>query len=263
MERGPLQTLGPAVHNRQVVEKLAGMGVTVAGGLDKITGTTVAVSSHGVSPTTLEEVAKRGLQLVDTTCPIVHRAQVAARRLAKAGFLVVIFGDAEHPEVKGLLGWAGVRSLAAMDVRAVAELKTWPKKLGILSQTTQNAAMYLKFVKDLIDAAGGRFTEISIMNTICGATHKRQMAAAKLARKTDLMMVVGGWDSSNTRRLAEICQADGVETHQIETASEIEASWLRGKRRVGITAGASTPDSAVDEVVARLKQLSEGKGTLK
>jgi len=260
-ERGPLQTLGPAVHNRQVVEKLAGMGVTVAAGLDKITGTTVAISSHGASPATLDEVAKRGLQLVDTTCPIVHRAQVAAKRLAKAGFLVVIFGDAEHPEVKGLLGWAGARSLATTNARDLTESGIWPRKLGVLSQTTQNAPMYIKFVKDLIDMAGSRFTEISIINTICGATQKRQMAAARLARRTDLMIVVGGWDSSNTRRLAEICQADGVETHQIETAGEIDAGWLKGKRRVGVTAGASTADSAVDEVVARLRQMSGGEGT--
>lgn len=262
-ERGPFQTLGPAVHNRQVVEKLAGMGVTVAGGPDKVSGTTVAVSSHGVSPGTLDELAKRGLQLVDTTCPIVHKAQAAARRLAGQGFFVIIYGDVDHPEVRGLMGWAGARCLATTNVNDVAGLETRPRRLGILSQTTQNATMYLQFVKDLVDMAGDRFTEIIIVNTICSATNKRQVAAARLAQRTDLMIVVGGRDSSNTRRLTEICGAEGVETHHVEIANEIKASWLQGKKRVGITAGASTPDSAVDEVIARLKQLSEGNKTLK
>jgi 4-hydroxy-3-methylbut-2-enyl diphosphate reductase len=258
-EAGPLQSLGPAVHNRLVVEKLAARGVGVAEGPDRIIGSTVAIPSHGIGPATLEELRKKGLRLVDTTCPIVRKAQMAAKNLAKAGFFVVIFGDPEHPEVRGLLGWAGTESLAVTDVQPVAKLENWPKKLGVLSQTTQNSAQFVRFIQGLLDIAQGKFAEIRIINTICATTHRRQEAAAKLTHKSDLMIVVGGKDSSNTKRLAEICRAGGVETHHVETAQEIEASWLSGKRRIGVTAGASTPDSSVDEVIARLKELSESK----
>lgn len=254
-DEGPLQTLGPAVHNRPVVEKLASLGVSVAESVDKITGSGLAIPSHGAAPKVLDELAGKGLQLVDTTCPIVHKAQAAAAKLGKEGFFVVIFGDAEHPEVKGLLGWAGSQSLATRDISVLSRLEKWPRKIGVLCQTTQSAASFRQFVKDLVDLAEGKFSEIRVVNTVCNVTHRQQEAASKLAARTDLMLVVGGKTSSNTRRLAERCQAAGTETHQIEDASEIETPWLRGKKRIGITAGASTPGWSVDEVIARIKEL--------
>ncbi|MBI4332781.1 MAG: 4-hydroxy-3-methylbut-2-enyl diphosphate reductase [Chloroflexi bacterium] len=254
-ERGPLQTLGPAVHNRLVVERLASLGVGVAAGPDEITGDRAAIPSHGAAPQVLDDLKSKGVGLVDATCPIVHKAQLAAEKLGKAGFFVVVFGDAGHPEVKGLLGWAGSRSLAARDVSALSRLEKWPRKIGILCQTTQSADDFRQFVKAILDLAGDRFAEVRIINTVCNVTHRQQEAAGKLAARVDLVLVVGGKTSSNARRLAERCQAGGVETRQIEEAGEIDPEWLRGKKRIGITAGASTPDWSVDEVIARVMEL--------
>lgn len=257
---GPVQTLGPAVHNRPVVEKLARLGVTVAPSIDVITGTRAAVPSHGAAPEVTGELAKRGFQVVDATCPIVHRAQLAAKQLGEASFLVVVFGDAEHPEVKGILGWAGPNSLAAKDVSTVKKLDKWPRKIGVVAQTTQSSGAFRQFVKDLLDLAKSRFTEIRILNTVCEVTHRQQEAAARLAKKVDLMLVVGGKTSSNTQRLAEKCEAAGTETRRIETADEIEASWLRDKKSVGVTAATSTPEWSIDEVIARVRELSGSPG---
>lgn len=249
-KNGPVQTLGPAVHNRPVVDRLASLGVTVAEGMPA--GHRVAVPSHGAPPETFQQLAGDGRQVVDTTCPIVRKAQVAARKLAEDGFFVLIYGDAAHPEVKGLLGWAGSQSLATRDVPALAKLG---RKIGIIAQTTMNSAAFGDFVRKALETAGDKFAEIRIVNTICGITHRQQQAAARLAPGVDLMLVVGGKSSSNTRRLAEMCQAAGTETRQIETAAEIDDAWLRGKKRIGITAGTSTPDWSVEEVVSRIQDL--------
>ncbi len=253
---GPLQTLGPAVHNRPVVDRLALLGVTVAPSPDKITGSRAAIPSHGASPEVTAELTKRAVQVVDATCPIVHRAQLAAQQLGKEGFLVVVFGDAEHPEVRGILGWAGPNSLAARDVLPLKKLAKWPRKIGVVAQTTQSSGAFRQFVKDLLDLARSRFNEIRVVNTVCEVTHRQQEAASKLAKHVDLMLVVGGTTSSNTRRLAESCEAAGAETRRIETADEIEASWLQGKKSVGVTAATSTPEWSIDEVIARIQELS-------
>jgi len=251
-ERGGIETLGAVVHNKQVLERLAGLGVRVAKNIEDIKGSTIATSSHGVSPQLEEELKARRIEVISTTCPFVNRAQVAARRLAESGFFVVIFGDANHPEVKGILGWTKGNSIATLDEKFVKELKPVPRRIGILSQTTQIPAHFTEFVKKLIDAAFTRDSEMRIIDTICHDIRERQSAAQKLAREVDLMLVVGGHHSANTNRLAELC-AQLTETHLIETAAEIEPSWLEGKRRIGVTAGASTAEETVEEVLAKLR----------
>jgi 4-hydroxy-3-methylbut-2-enyl diphosphate reductase len=251
-ETGPVETLGPVVHNQQVIESLALSGVKVIESLDQVGGNILAVSCHGVSPQVLEKIEGRGLQMVDTTCPFVRRAQIAARRLANSGFSVVIFGERSHPEVQGVLGWAGGKGLATLDVPTFDRT---PKRIGILSQTTQSYSAFASFIAELAKSSLSRLSELRIINTICDATRKRQQAALELAKRVDLMLVVGGRNSANTHRLAEICSSAGVETYQIETAAEIEPAWIQNRSRLGITAGASTPDQSIEEVVARLKQL--------
>ncbi len=252
---GPLDSLGAIVHNRRVVERLAACGVRVVESLDEVKGGVVAITSHGVGPEVFQEIRSRRLGVVDATCPFVRRAQAAAQKLAKAGFSVVIFGDADHPEVRGLLGWAGEKGCA------MEQFAPWwsklPRRLGILSQTTQSPASFAQFVGELIDTTLVEVDELRIVNTICTATRRRYAAARRLASRVDLMLVVGGRDSANTRRLAEICRSSGVETHHIEAAGEIDPSWLGGRRRIGVTAGASTPDQAVDEVVFRLEERDQ------
>lgn len=252
-ERGGVETLGAVVHNPQVLQRLAEIGVRVAKSVADIRDDTVVTSSHGISPQLEEEIRARHIDIISTTCPFVHRAQVAARRLAESGFFVVIYGDAEHPEVKGILGWTKGRGIASLDEKFIAALERIPRRLGILSQTTQVPAHFAEFIKKLIDAAFTRDSEMRVIDTICHDIRERQAAALKLANGVDLMLVVGGHHSANTNRLAELCSTV-METHLVETAEEIKPSWLKRKRHIGVTAGASTDEQTVNEVVAALEQ---------
>ncbi|MBM4452463.1 MAG: 4-hydroxy-3-methylbut-2-enyl diphosphate reductase [Chloroflexi bacterium] len=251
-----IATLGPIVHNRLVVDRLGRMGIRAMSNLDQLKDETLAIASHGVPPQLLSQIEASNLNVIDTTCPTVRSAQKAARRLADAGFAVVIFGEATHPEVRGLLGWAGQKAIATLDAQGVTALGQ-VRKLGILSQTTQSRANFAEFVGKVTEAAFPHVHEIRVINTLCQETQKRQEAALELAGRGDLMIVVGGLNSANTQRLAEVCLPT-VETHLIETADEIDPEWLKGKRLIGVTAGASTPDEAIEEVVERLKSLVSG-----
>jgi len=253
-EHGTIATLGPIVHNRNVVNSLAKQGITVVSDLEQFKGKTVAISSHGVSPQLLSQIKSCKFEFIDTTCPTVRSAQKAARELVDTGFGVVIFGEAAHPEVKGLLGWAGDKAIAILDGAELAGMDL-PKKIGILAQTTQGRLKFAEFVKTVISVTFPWVKELRIINTLCDETQKRQEAAIEMARKSDLMIVVGGRNSANTRRLAEAC-SPLVETHLIEAAAEIRKGWLKGKKHIGITAGTSTPDEAIEEAVAKLKALT-------
>lgn len=253
-EHQSIATLGPIVHNRLVVARLGIMGVKVVNDLDQAEDGIVAITSHGVPPVLSQQIQARQLDVIDTTCPTVRSAQKAAKKLAQSGFGIVIFGEANHPEVKGLLGWAGDKAIATMDGEELANLRM-PRKLGILSQTTQTRARFATFIDKVVEIVLPNIQELRIINTLCQETQKRQEAALDLAEKSDLMIVVGGLNSANTKRLAEVC-APIVETRLIETADEIDLGWLAGKRHIGVTAGASTPDEAIEEVVAKLKKLA-------
>jgi 4-hydroxy-3-methylbut-2-enyl diphosphate reductase len=253
-ERGGVETLGAVVHNQQVLQRLAGIGVRVVPGIDDIRGNIVAISSHGASPEIEEKLRARHIEVVNTTCPFVHRVQIAARRLARNGFFVVIYGDADHTEVRGVLGWAVGKGVATLDEKLVARLEPLPRRLGILSQTTQVPAHFTRFVKRLVDSVFTRDSELRIIDTICHDIRRRQAEALDLAGRVDLMLVIGGRGSANTSRLAELCSA-ATETHLIETAGEIKPSWFQGKERIGITSGASTSEQTIDKVLARLAGL--------
>jgi 4-hydroxy-3-methylbut-2-enyl diphosphate reductase len=252
-ERGPLQTLGALVHNQQVVDRLAECGVSTANSLEDVKGSLVAIPSHGVGPEITKQIKSRGLESIDATCPFVRKAQIIAQKLGKEDFWVLVFGDASHPEVQAVLGWAGKKASASLEI---PQFDTQPKRLGILCQTTQNQERFANFVAKIITSEPIRFSELRIFNTICDATRKHQAAAFELAKKVNLMIVVGGRDSANTKRLAEICSDTGVSTYHIETAAELELSWIRGKQHIGITAGASTPDEIIDKVVLKLKEAA-------
>jgi 4-hydroxy-3-methylbut-2-enyl diphosphate reductase len=183
----------------------------------------------------------------------VRKAQVVAQRLGKEGLEVLVFGDASHPEVQAVLGWAGKNASASLEI---PQFTTQPKRLGILCQTTQNQERFANFVARIIASDTAKFSELHIFNTICDATRKHQAAALELAKRADMMIVIGGKDSANTKRLAEICADTGVTTYHIETVTELDPSWVQGRRHIGVTAGASTPDEAIDEVVLKLKEAS-------
>ena len=251
-ERGGVETLGAVVHNQQVMQRLAGIGVRVAEGVDDIQGNIVAISSHGVAPSAEEKIRARNINIINTTCPFVRRAQLTARRLAESGFFVVIYGDVDHPEVRGILGWAGGKGVATLDDRFIARLDHLPRRLGIVSQTTQIPAHFNEFVKKLIDSALVKDSELRIIDTICHDIRYRQAAALKLADRVDLMLVIGGHNSANTNHLVELCSTVTT-AYLVETAQEIQSSWLQSRSHVGITAGASTAEQTIDEVLVKLK----------
>jgi 4-hydroxy-3-methylbut-2-enyl diphosphate reductase len=254
-ERGTVETLGAIVHNQPVLDRLAGIGVRIASGVDDIQGSMVAISAHGVRPQLEQEIKSRHIEVIDTTCPFVHRAQIAARRLARAGFFTIVYGDAHHPEVKGVLGWAGGRGMATVDEQLVTGIKPLPRRLGILSQTTQIPEHFNEFVVQLISHTLSKNSELRIVDTICHDIRERQAHALELARRVGLMLVIGGHSSANTNRLAQLC-SEVTRTYLIETAAEIQTSWLEGEHRIGITAGASTADETIDEVVTRLELVT-------
>lgn len=254
-ERGGVETLGAVVHNQQVLQKLAKIGVKVVDSVDDIKGDTVVTSSHGVSPDLENKIRAHHSEVISTTCANVSRAQQAAQQLAESGFFVIVYGDAAHPEVKGILGWVKGKGIATTDEKTVAALDPLPRKLGILSQTTQVPAHFGEFVKKIIDLALTKNSEIHIIDTICHDLRERQAAALELANRADLMLVVGGLSSANTSRLAEICSRV-TETHLIETAAEINPAWIKGKKHIGVTSGASTDEQTVDEVMQKLQVIA-------
>jgi len=253
-EQGEIESLGEVIHNEQVMRRLINNGVKVIHSVNEIQGKTIVLGAHGVAPEVIKELKSRRIKIIDTTCPFVRRAQTTAKKLADAGFFVIIYGNEEHAEVKGILGWANGNGLATTDEKQIAPLSL-PHHIGILSQTTQIPARYLQFSKKVIDTVFTKDSEIHIIDTICHDIRDRQSAALELAKRMDLILVVGGENSANTLHLAELC-ATVVTTYKIASVSELKTVWFRGKEKIGITTGSSTADETVDEVVKRLESLS-------
>ena len=253
-KRGSLSTLGPLVHNRQVAERLRGLGVSVAENLDEVEERAVAISAHGAPPEVGQAAERRGLHLLDGTCPFVRKAQEAARDLATSGYAVLVFGDPNHKEVKGILGWAGERASVVQSTEELPRARPGPR-IGIVSQTTQNTANLQRLVEAVVPRWFGDITELRVINTICYASIHRQKAAESLARRVQVMIVIGGADSANTARLREVCARTGTPTYQVEDADDLQLEWFVGRQLAGVTAGASTPDWIVDRVTARIRGI--------
>ena len=254
-ERGSVETLGALVHNRQVVQELAKLGVNIAQGVSEIRGNRVVVSAHGISPEIEAELGSRHIEIIDTTCPFVRRLQRAAGKLAEAGFFVVIYGDSDHPEVKATLGWASNQGVASLDGKFITGLPGLPRRIGILSQTTRAPSRFLDFTKSIVDAAFTRDSEFRVIDTICHDIRQRQTAALELANRVDLMLVIGDPSSANTNQLVELCATVAI-TMLVETAADIRPVWLEGRDRIGITSGASTSERTINEVMARLEKMA-------
>lgn len=251
-----MYTLGPLIHNPQVVERLARDGVHVASGVEELpVGSIVVMPSHGVPESVMRRARELGLEVVDVTCPFVSKVQNLARELRDQGYRVVILGDAGHTEVRGIMSSAGDDALVVSNAWELRSEKLGGK-VAVVAQTTQTLDAYVEIVREVV----GRADEIRAFNTICHATSERQTAAVEMARDVDVVIVVGGRNSANTRRLAEMCSATGVPTHHIETAAELDESWLQGAVRIGLTAGASTPDWIIDEVAERVLRPTDHTG---
>ena len=252
--RGRVEPLGAVVHNRQVMKRLSSLGVQVADSLDDITGNTVAIGAHGVSPEMENEIRTRFSDVINTTCPFVQRAQMTARRLSKSGFFVIIFGDGNHREVKGILGWAENHGMATLDTMQIQQLPSIPRRIGIISQTTQVPADFNRFAGEVCNLTYGKDSEIRIIDTICHDIRERQQATIDLAKNVDLMLVIGSNTSANSNHLAKMCSAV-TEARLIESSEEISPSLLDGHHTIGVTGGASTDEAAIQEVIDTLKSF--------
>lgn len=244
-------TLGPLIHNPQVVQKLKDKGVDVVQSLDEVSEGTLIVRSHGLHPSILAQATEKGLKIVDATCPFVKKAQSYAALLKQEGYQVLIVGERTHPEVQGIMGYSGGDLLVVAHPEDVAKLKI-TSAIGVIAQTTQSLSNFISIVDELLK----NVRELKIFNTICGATMVRQKATLDMARQVELMLIVGGRNSANTTRLAQLCNDIGTPTYLLETSDEISSSWFEGKSEIGVSAGASTPDWIITEVVDKLKTLA-------
>jgi 4-hydroxy-3-methylbut-2-enyl diphosphate reductase len=248
---GPVASLGPIIHNPSVVGQLEERGVKVVDGAGEAAAGTLIVRTHGVPPEVVEGARARDINLVDATCPFVAVAQRKAASLREAGYAVVILGERDHPEVAGLEGFAGEGAVVVEDAAGLPLAQLRGKRVGVVVQTTQTRANLASVGAALAPVA----RELLVFNTICDATEKRQSAACELAAEVDVVVVVGGRNSANTARLAQLCRAIESRTHHIESAAELEPAWFTGARRIGVTAGASTPDEEIEATVAALQAL--------
>ena len=246
-ERDDVYTMGNIVHNPLIVKELDDKGLHNVDSLDDIAAGTLFVRAHGLPPQTLKAAEDKGLRVVDATCPMVTRTQRLAQKLTEEGRTVVVLGDPNHPEVKGIAGHAP----------GCIIMNEWPKdeteirrarRIAIVSQSTLNGDKF----RELVGRIAAMNYEVRVFNTICSDTQGRQKSARELAGEVDTMVVIGGSKSANTRHLAEISEAEGAKAYLIENASELKREWFKGDERVGIATGASTPGFLADEVIDQL-----------
>lgn len=250
--RKPVNTLGPLIHNPLVVNDLERIGVGTASNVSEVEEGTLIIRAHGVVPSVVEDARTRGLDVLDATCPYVKKVHNAAERLVREGYQLIVVGESGHPEVEGIMGHAG-DDAHVVSVPGDLDAIDLSRKVGVVVQTTQTPGA----LADVVAELSKRTMDLRVINTICSATQERQDSAAELARRVDAMIVIGGKNSGNTRRLAEICTAACPKTHHIEDASEIEAAWFDGVSHIGVTAGASTPASHIERALVRMRSLLE------
>jgi (E)-4-hydroxy-3-methyl-but-2-enyl pyrophosphate reductase len=257
---GSVASLGPVIHNKQVVARLEDKGLNQSVELDSVEpGQTVLIRSHGASPETLETAHRRGLDVVDATCVLVKRAQNVVRQLHEEGYKVVMIGDRNHPEVRGVIAYAP--DVIVIDTEEeIADAIPQRARLGIVAQTTHAPEHVAKMIGAL---AAVPFRELKIVNTLCLEVVRRQEAAVELCDEVDVMFVLGGLHSANTRELARLCDETGIDTYHLETWGQFTPDMVAGKTVAGVSAGASTPDWIIDEFVAGLEACEPPPATAK
>jgi small subunit ribosomal protein S1 len=251
-------TWGPLIHNPQVVEELKKEGVEVIDELDNLKNGILVIRSHGIHPEVLKKIKQRGIKVIDATCPFVKNAQNKAKSLSEAGYLVAVVGESHHPEVKGIVGYAQNNAVVLSNNLANFDFSKI-KRIGVVAQTTLDFATFQKACEKLLK----KVKELRIYNTICNTTAATQKKTLDLCKKVDLMIVVGGKNSANTSRLTKLCQDSGKKTYHIETARTLKRSWFKNIDKVGVTAGSSTPDWIIKEIIEKIKNFNSKKNPSK
>ncbi|HHG74524.1 4-hydroxy-3-methylbut-2-enyl diphosphate reductase [Persephonella sp.] len=254
---GKAFTNGPIIHNKQVVQFLEELNVRELKSYDDLKkGDTILIRSHGVPPKTEKMLKDIGVNLIDATCPFVKKVHEKVRQLVEEGYFVIIIGEEGHPEVIGILGHLEEVGGKGIVVENMEDLiRKFPKrnKVGVVAQTTQNE----EFFEEAVGYIASNVEELKVFNTICDATSVRQEEVKRIAKEVDLMIIIGGKHSGNTRRLAQISKALNPNTYHIEKADELQTEWFEGAENIGVSAGASTPDWIIKEVVEKIKEITK------
>ncbi len=246
-------TYGPLIHNREEINRLKeNFNVKTAHALEELQESDkVIIRTHGIQKHELKKLQESGKEIIDATCPFVTKPQEIVEEMSTQGYKVIIFGDENHPEVKGVKSYAVNQPLVVMDVSDLEGVYLGPK-VALVSQTTRKVREFMKIADYLIE----HVKEVRVFNTICNATFENQDAADKLSRESDVMIVIGGKNSSNTKQLLNIAQSNCPESYLIETPEELQESWFEGKKQCGVTAGASTPDWIIQNVIEKIRKIS-------
>lgn len=248
-KRKGVYTLGPIIHNPQVVETLKKKGIIpLEDYKTKNDVKALIIRTHGIPLQLSGEIASSGCEIIDATCPFVKKAQYYAKLLKEEGYQVVILGEKNHPEVQSLMSYADSDAIV---VNAETPLPKLKNRIGLVVQTTQPLESLKKVLSDVLRHA----KEIKVYNTICNSTALRLKETARMARQVDVMFVAGGKNSANTTQLTKLCESLSVPTYHIETASEIRKKWVANAEYIGITAGASTPEWIIKEVEKRISDI--------
>jgi 4-hydroxy-3-methylbut-2-enyl diphosphate reductase len=254
-EGGKVYSLGPIIHNKDMVERLAKAGLKTVDDVDGVESGTVLIRSHGAAPEQIAKLRAKGLRIADATCVLVKRLQKIAKKLSEEGYRVVVIGDENHPEVRSVVGCAK----EVIVVGGESDLHKLPdnSRLGVVCQTTQSPEHFGKML-----AAVGKqgFSELKVINTLCREAVKRQASAVELCKRVDIMFVLGGLDSANTRKLAELCKKYNNQTFHLQNWKEFDKRMVFGKKLAGVTAGASTPEWVIDEFVENLQAVDVSDG---
>lgn len=246
-------SLGPIIHNPQVVRHLEEKGVKVIDKFEDAPGGTVMIRAHGVPLGTLSVAKERGLNVIDLTCPIVKKLQRSVKKLAEEGYFIVIVGDKKHPEIIGARSYADPENVMVVDSKSELEYQVFLKKrVGIVAQTTIAFDRFREVVEEFLQRS---VEEIKIFNTICDDIFNKQREAVEIAKSVDVMIVIGGKNSSNTTKIAKLCHEVNPNTYQLETADEIPSLGLAlNEKTIGVTAGASTPSWIIEEILSGLEK---------
>ncbi len=250
-QNSKVATLGPIIHNPQMVNYLKNRGLCVLDNINEITDETIIIRSHGITSYEYKKLLEKEVNIVDATCPFVKKAQKYAQKLTQEGYHLFILGEKNHPEVKALLSYVDDSATVIANPEETIKI-TGKRKFGLIAQTTQSEDKFERLAINLLKEC----EELNIIKTICNATLLRQKSTMDLAKKVDIMIVIGGKNSANTNRLAEIAKSKGCKTFHIETSNEIKKQWFDDVSKVGITAGASTPKWIIDDVKKELEKLN-------